>query len=185
MALTNRLRVEGTANLVRPRPWRADHLRRAGLRVPARRGTRRGRDPAALDRRPRPFRPDGRALLELERMTIRGRWRRAPARAPLRAGHRLRAAMANSSSGSRAARAPMVGKGNAMFSFVHTHDAATAIIAALDKPVTGAFNIVDDDTDVRPRMAARSSPGSSARRRRGTSRRRWPASSPAHGAWRT
>ena len=32
-----------------------------------------------------------------------------------------------------------------MFSFVHTHDVATAIVAALDKPVTGPLNVVDDD----------------------------------------
>ena len=31
-----------------------------------------------------------------------------------------------------------------MFSFVHTHDVATAITAALDKDVAGSFNIVDD-----------------------------------------
>ena len=40
---------------------------------------------------------------------------------------------------------PVVGKGNAMFSFIHTHDAATAIVAALDKPVRGALNVVDDE----------------------------------------
>lgn len=31
------------------------------------------------------------------------------------------------------------------FSFTHTHDAATAILAALDRDVTGIFNIVDDE----------------------------------------
>lgn len=31
-----------------------------------------------------------------------------------------------------------------MFSFTHTHDAATAVIAALDKPASGPLNIVDD-----------------------------------------
>jgi nucleoside-diphosphate-sugar epimerase len=32
-----------------------------------------------------------------------------------------------------------------MFSFTHTHDAATAVLAALERPVRSAFNIVDDD----------------------------------------
>ena len=32
-----------------------------------------------------------------------------------------------------------------MFSFLHTHDAATAIVAALDKPVAGPLNVVDDN----------------------------------------
>jgi nucleoside-diphosphate-sugar epimerase len=31
-----------------------------------------------------------------------------------------------------------------VLSFTHAHDAATAIIAALDKDVTGALNVVDD-----------------------------------------
>jgi nucleoside-diphosphate-sugar epimerase len=41
-------------------------------------------------------------------------------------------------------RARQVGKGTAMFSFVHTHDVATAITAALDKDVAGPLNVVDD-----------------------------------------
>jgi nucleoside-diphosphate-sugar epimerase len=40
---------------------------------------------------------------------------------------------------------PIVGKGSATFSFTHTHDAATAVVAALTRPVTGALNIVDDE----------------------------------------
>jgi nucleoside-diphosphate-sugar epimerase len=33
-----------------------------------------------------------------------------------------------------------------VFSFIHTHDAATAIVAALDRPeVLGVLNIVDDE----------------------------------------
>jgi nucleoside-diphosphate-sugar epimerase len=32
-----------------------------------------------------------------------------------------------------------------MFSFLHTHDAATAVLAALDSDVTGVLNIVDDE----------------------------------------
>ncbi|MEV0494960.1 NAD-dependent epimerase/dehydratase family protein [Streptomyces atratus] len=45
----------------------------------------------------------------------------------------------------KAGKVPLVGGGTAVFSFTHAHDAATAVIAALDRPVSGALNIVDDD----------------------------------------
>jgi nucleoside-diphosphate-sugar epimerase len=46
----------------------------------------------------------------------------------------------------RAGKLPIVGDGSGTFSFVHTHDAATAIVAALERPdVRGALNIVDDE----------------------------------------
>lgn len=44
----------------------------------------------------------------------------------------------------RAGKMPLIGGGTSVFSFLHTRDAATAITAALDKPVSGAFNVVDD-----------------------------------------
>ncbi|MDQ2958833.1 MAG: NAD(P)-dependent oxidoreductase [Actinomycetota bacterium] len=40
---------------------------------------------------------------------------------------------------------PIAGAGTATFSFTHTHDAATAVLAALSRPATGALNVVDDD----------------------------------------
>jgi nucleoside-diphosphate-sugar epimerase len=45
----------------------------------------------------------------------------------------------------RAHKVPVVGRGTATFSFVHTVDAAAAVLAALHTDVTGALNIVDDD----------------------------------------
>jgi nucleoside-diphosphate-sugar epimerase len=46
----------------------------------------------------------------------------------------------------RGGKLPIVGDGSGVFSFVHTHDAATAIVAALDRPeVRGATNIVNDE----------------------------------------
>ena len=39
---------------------------------------------------------------------------------------------------------PLVGDGGAMFSFTHAHDAATAILAAIEHPARGVLNIVDD-----------------------------------------
>jgi nucleoside-diphosphate-sugar epimerase len=40
---------------------------------------------------------------------------------------------------------PIVGKGRAVWSFIHTEDAAAATVAALERPVSGIFNVVDDD----------------------------------------
>jgi len=46
----------------------------------------------------------------------------------------------------RARRFPVVGDGGGVFSFTHTHDAASAIMAALDRTgVVGVLNVVDDD----------------------------------------
>ena len=46
----------------------------------------------------------------------------------------------------RARRMPVVGDGSGMFSFTHTYDAASAVVAALGRPeVRGALNIVDDE----------------------------------------
>jgi nucleoside-diphosphate-sugar epimerase len=46
----------------------------------------------------------------------------------------------------RARRMPVVGDGSGAFSFTHTYDAASAVVAALAAPeVKGALNIVDDD----------------------------------------
>ena len=40
---------------------------------------------------------------------------------------------------------PIVGKGRATWSFIHTEDAAAATVAALEHDVSGIFNVVDDD----------------------------------------
>lgn len=40
---------------------------------------------------------------------------------------------------------PLVGGGHAVFSFTHTWDVASAVVAALDRKPTGALNIVDDE----------------------------------------
>jgi nucleoside-diphosphate-sugar epimerase len=45
----------------------------------------------------------------------------------------------------KSGKLPIVGAGSGVFSFTHTRDAAMAILAALDKDVSGALNIVDDD----------------------------------------
>jgi nucleoside-diphosphate-sugar epimerase len=45
----------------------------------------------------------------------------------------------------QAGKVPLVGGGHAVFSFTHADDAATAIVAALDRDTGGVLNAVDDD----------------------------------------
>jgi nucleoside-diphosphate-sugar epimerase len=45
----------------------------------------------------------------------------------------------------RKRRYPVVGKGEAMFSFIHTEDAAAAVVAALERGAPGIYNVVDDE----------------------------------------
>jgi nucleoside-diphosphate-sugar epimerase len=45
----------------------------------------------------------------------------------------------------RKRRNPVVGKGDGVFSFIHLEDAATAYVAALDHGAPGVYNVVDDE----------------------------------------
>lgn len=45
----------------------------------------------------------------------------------------------------RRRRAPVIGPGTGTFSFVHVDDAADAIVAALERGAPGAYNVVDDE----------------------------------------
>jgi nucleoside-diphosphate-sugar epimerase len=144
MVTTNRLRSEGTANLV---------AAAAGVRLVSEGlafAYRPAGGPVADESRPfwtdgpRSFRPTIRALLELERLTGEA------GGVVLRLGHLYGPGTGFAPDGGvlrqlRVGRMPVVGTGSAMFSFIHTHDAATAIVAALDKPVRGALNVVDDE----------------------------------------
>jgi nucleoside-diphosphate-sugar epimerase len=86
-----------------------------------------------------------RALLELERLTAE------VGGVALRFGHLYGPGTIYAVDGSfrqqlERGQVPIVGRGpGATFSFSHTHDVATAILAALEQPVTGVFNIVDDE----------------------------------------
>ncbi len=144
MALTDRLRSEGTANLVTAA--RGARLVSESLAYAYRPGGEAVADedrPLWLDG-PKQFRPGVRAVGELERLTAEA------GGVALRLGHLYGPGTAFASDGAfieqlRAGRVPIVGKGDAVFSFLHTHDAATAIVAALDKPVSGPLNVVDDE----------------------------------------
>jgi nucleoside-diphosphate-sugar epimerase len=93
---------------------------------------------------PTPFAPARDALVELEQRT------RASGGLVLRFGHLYGPGTSYAADGSftdqvRRRKVPVVGGGKATFSFIHTHDAATAILAALDRRTGGTLNIVDDD----------------------------------------
>ena len=143
-ALTNRLRTEGTANLVvATRGVRMIAESVAFAYAPEAGPVADERGPLWEDG-PKPFRPALRALKELERITAE------TGGAAMRFGSLVGPGTGLAPDGTvttavRAGKLPIVGDGSGMFSFVHTHDAATAIVAALDRPdVRGALNIVDD-----------------------------------------
>jgi nucleoside-diphosphate-sugar epimerase len=51
----------------------------------------------------------------------------------------------------RAGRLPLIGDGVSLFSFVHGHDVATAVLAAVEHPAArGALNVVDDQPTLAP-----------------------------------
>ncbi|MEV0430923.1 NAD(P)-dependent oxidoreductase [Micromonospora sp. NPDC050495] len=159
-ALTNRLRTEGTRNLL-------DAADRAGVRRVITQGLAYAYDPSDEGpanedvpfwrNPPRQFAPVLDALCELERRT------RESNGLVLRLGHLYGPKSIYAADGSftrqvRAGKVPLVAGGTATFSFTHAYDAATAVVAALDKNTTGALNIVDDEparmSEWLPAMAA-------------------------------
>ena len=84
----------------------------------------------------------------------------------------------------RAGKVPVVGDGGSMFSFTHAHDAATAMLAAVERPIDGVLNIVDDQpTPVRewlPEMAVMLGAPPLGMFRPG-----WPGCSSVGGVWPT
>ncbi|MCW2915879.1 MAG: NAD(P)-dependent oxidoreductase [Actinomycetia bacterium] len=146
-ALTNRLRIEGTRNLV-------DAAHQAGTTRVIAQGLAYAYQPGEgladedaplwTTHTPKQFAPVLAALIELERLTAEAGGQ------VLRFGHLYGPGSAYAANGSftrqvQAGKVPLVGGGNAVFSFTHADDAATAIVAALDKGTTGVLNIVDDE----------------------------------------
>jgi nucleoside-diphosphate-sugar epimerase len=146
-AVTNRLRSEGTQHLL-------DAAAEAGVRRVVAEGLAyaydpdgpgpAGEEPFWADP-PRPFRPALTALEELEQRT------RAAGGTVLRFGHLYGPGSVYAPDGStvaavRGGRMPVVGSGGSVFSFTHADDAASAIVATLDRPAAPeVLNIVDDD----------------------------------------
>ena len=158
MALTNRLRTKGTANLL---------AAAGGTRVIAQ-GVAYAYDPAGAPVKdedaslwrdpPTQFVPVVAALVEQERRVT---WAGGLV---LRLGHLYGPGSGYAPDGGHARRLragtlPLIGDGASLFSFLHAHDAATAILAAVEHPAAGGVvNIVDDQPtlvhDWLPEMAA-------------------------------
>ncbi|GAA2136096.1 NAD(P)-dependent oxidoreductase [Streptomyces synnematoformans] len=144
-ALTNRLRTEGTRNLLAA----AGGVKRVIAQGLAYVYDPEGAGPADEDaplwrRPPGQFAPVLAALQELERTT------RDAGGLVLRLGHLYGPGTLYAPDGAfvrqvRAGRLPLVGGGTATFSFSHTYDVATAVVAALAGDQTGVLNVVDDE----------------------------------------
>ena len=143
-AMTNRLREEGTRNLVEAAP--GARIISQGLAYGYQPGDGLADEDSPLWREgpPKQFVPVLAALESLERQTAQA------GGLTLRFGHLYGPGSMYAADGSfvqqvRARKIPLVGGGNAVFSFTHADDAASALVAALDLPeVSGVLNVVDD-----------------------------------------
>jgi nucleoside-diphosphate-sugar epimerase len=147
-ALTDRLRTEGTHNLIAA----AEAI--GGARIlaqsiafayaPGPSGTIHDEtDPLTVDP-PVQFKRSAAAIAELERTVL------AAKGVVLRYGYFYGPGTAISRDGSIGTdlarrRLPIVGGGGGVWSFIHIEDAATATVAALDSPASATYNIVDEE----------------------------------------
>ena len=143
--LTNRLRTEGTRNLI-------DAAAQAGVKRLITQGLAYAYEPgkglADEDaplwvHPPAQFAPVLAAVVELEQLT------REVNGLVLRFGQLYGPGSAFSPAGAyteqvRAGKLPIAGNGESVLSFTHAADAASAIVAALDSDIAGVLNIVDD-----------------------------------------
>ena len=147
-ALTNRLRTEGTRNLV-------DAAKEAGVRrfvaqsvaflAPPGEGLASEREPVWSEGSC--YVALGGALADLETQTMSAGFEQAlvcryglfwgPGTVWDRDGAMI--------AGLRKRRLPVVGKGEGRFSFIHVDDAAAATIALMDKGVSGVFHVAEDE----------------------------------------
>jgi nucleoside-diphosphate-sugar epimerase len=144
-ATTNRLRTDGAVNLAVATGGVRMISESVAFAYAPRRGLIADESQPLWTDGPKPFRPAVAALVELEQLTAE------TGGVALRFGSLVGPGTGFAPDGMvttavRAGKFPIVGDGSGMFSFVHTHDAATAIIAALERPeVRGVLNIVDDE----------------------------------------
>jgi 2-alkyl-3-oxoalkanoate reductase len=148
---TNRLRTEGTRNLI-------DAARAAGARrlvcqsiafayAPAARPEVMDEEARLAFGSPPPFGDGIRAIDEMERavlgadglegLVLRYGWFYGPGTFYAEDG-----SMAHDV---RKRRFPVIGKGTGLFSFVHVDDAASATVAAVERGAPGIYNVVDDE----------------------------------------
>lgn len=144
---TNRLRTEGTRNLLlAAREAGAAKLitESVAYAYEPSDGGLADEDAPWWTAPPRQFAPVLAALQELERLTAEF------GGVALRLGHLYGPGTSYAPDGSfieqlEAGKLRIVGGGTATFSFTHVDDVASAVAAALDRDVSGALNIVDDD----------------------------------------
>lgn len=149
-ALTNRLRTEGTRNLLAAaRAAGAQRLVAQSIAFAYEPAGSRVKDESAplLQNPPRVFRRSAAALAELERLTLAADGLEGIV---LRYGQFYGPGTAYASGGSiarqvRARRFPIVGDGGGVFSFIHVEDAAEATRTAIERAPAGVYNVVDDD----------------------------------------
>jgi nucleoside-diphosphate-sugar epimerase len=150
LAATNRLRNEGTRNLLAA-------AREAGARrviaesvsfLYAPRGPRVLEEDAPLfSGAPGPFGVAVEAIVDLERQVLGAEGLEGVV---LRFGWLYGPGTSYAADGSQAdevrkRRLPIVGPGTGTFSFIHVEDAATATIAALERGASAAYNVTDDE----------------------------------------
>ncbi|MGE0067957.1 MAG: NAD-dependent epimerase/dehydratase family protein [Solirubrobacterales bacterium] len=150
LAATNRIRIEGTRNLVAAAA--AAGVRRlvaesiAFLYLPQG-GWVKDEGAPIFDSAPGAFGAATRSAAELERqvlavggidgLVLRYGWLYGPGTYYDRGGQQAEEVERR--------RFPVVGKGTGMFSFVHVEDAAAATLAALERGAPGIYNVVDDE----------------------------------------
>ncbi|GIW73409.1 MAG: dTDP-glucose 4,6-dehydratase [Planctomycetota bacterium] len=150
LAATNRLRTEGTRNLLQAA--RAAGARRllvqsvAFAYAPRRGGPHTEQEPLYLQA-PRAFRPVIAAVDELERLATGSPGLTGIV---LRYGLFYGPGTIYAPDGSFAAdvrrrRVPLIGGGEGVFSFIQLEDAAAATVQALERAAPGIYNVVDDD----------------------------------------
>jgi nucleoside-diphosphate-sugar epimerase len=149
-AENDRLRVEGTANLVAAaRAVGASRLLAQSIAfayAPGPPGTiHREQDPLVPEAKaPKPFRRSAAAIAALERSVLDANG------VVLRYGYFYGPGSAISREGSmareiRRRRMPIVGSGAGVWSFIHVQDAARATVAALELQGPAVLNVVDDE----------------------------------------
>lgn len=144
MAATNRLRVEATGNLLEAAKDARLIAQSLAYAYDPRYGGVKDEDAPLWRTPPRQFRPVVAAVADMERQVT------AAGGVVLRLGHLYGPGSSYDRYGGfaeqvAAGKAPLVGHGGAVFSFVHARDVASAILAAVDRTVLGVFNVVDDD----------------------------------------
>jgi nucleoside-diphosphate-sugar epimerase len=150
LAATNRLRSEGTRNLIAAS--KAAGARRIVAESVAFLYAPRGdwvKDEEAelFADAPDPFGGAVEALVDLERQVGEAEGMEGVV---LRFGNlygpgTMFAADGSQADEARRRRLPIVGKGSGVFSFTHVEDAASAIEAAVERGAPGIYNVVDDD----------------------------------------